>query len=221
MSELRYILVILGAIVIALIFVIGRRRALEQRPEMHELTAAHRRKPEVDDEAIDEVGAALSEAQAEVLGDAADAPPAADEDGGRGAGEPDEMLVTLHVTFAQPRGLNAVREALEAEGLQLGTHRIYHRMVGGGSVFAVANMVEPGVLDGGDLDQVPGLSMFCQLPGPRDATAAFADLIATARRLAGTFGGEVLDENRSTLTRQTARLVREQILAFHRRRVED
>jgi len=52
------------------------------------------------------------------------------------------------------------------------------------------------------------------LPGPRGGVAAYADMLATARRLAQLLGGEVLDQERSTLTRQTARHIRERIIQF-------
>jgi len=206
MDELRLILIGVGVVVIVAVYLLGRRR-IAQRPEIAEITEAQRGRafdaripPQLDDEP-----------------EPMPAPgPVLDSSSDRDSGP--EMLVTLHVTFQNPRGMGAVREALEADGLALGRHRVFHRnFEDGESVFLVANMVEPGVLDGDELDEVPGLSLFCQLPGPRDPTLAFADVIATARRLATNLGGEVLDSHRSTLTKQTARLIREEIIAFQRR----
>jgi FtsZ-interacting cell division protein ZipA len=46
-------------------------------------------------------------------------------------------------------------------------------------------------------------------------------MLATARRLATQLEAEVLDETRSTLTRQTARHIRERIIQFElQRRVQ-
>jgi cell division protein ZipA len=215
MDDLRLILVGIGVFVIIGVYLLGRRRSA-QRPEMQELAETQRARA-----AEDRVAPSLSPQDA--LEDLAGTPvPEPAEPEAVPDDAPLEMLVTLHVSFLQPRGLAAVRDALATDGLELGQHQVYHRIVGdAGSVFLVANMVEPGVLDGDDLDEVPGLSLFCQLPGPRDPTAAFADVIATARRLAGNLGGEVLDAHRSTLTRQTARLIREEIMAFQRRLSSD
>ena len=213
MDGLRLILVGVGVIVIIGVYLLGRRRAA-QRPEIQELTETQRAQPP---EA--RITPALSMLDGIEQDEVFSAPAVGDEAVADGE---HEMLVTLHVAFQQPRGLSAVRAVLEADGLALGQHRVYHRTADdAGSVFLIANMVEPGVLDGDELEPIPGLSLFCQLPGPRDPTAAFADVIATARRLAGSLGGEVLDAHRSTLTRQTARLIREEIIVFQRRLLRD
>ena len=63
-----------------------------------------------------------------------------------------------------------------------------------------------------------GLSLFMLLPGPVRGVDAFADMLATARRIAEQIRGDVKDRNRSTLTRQTAHHIREEIIAFEHRR---
>jgi cell division protein ZipA len=209
MDELRLILVGVGAIVIIGVYLFGRRRG-QQRPEIHEIAEAQRSQP-----SSARVAPSLPALDEEEEHESVSETEAVE---GSVTGGPEQMLVTLHVTFLQPRGLGAVREALEADGMELGEHQVYHRLMGTeGTVFLVANMIEPGVLDGDEFEEIPGLSLFCQLPGPRDPTLAFADVIATARRLASNLGGEVLDSHRSTLTKQTARLIREEIMAFQRR----
>jgi cell division protein ZipA len=209
MDELRLILIGVGVIVIIGVYLIGRRRS-QERPEIQEIAETQRaQKPE----------ARLPPTLPTLDEDEQFEPePERVETSSPPSDVPAEMLLTLHVTFQQVRGLGAVRDALETDGLELGPNQVYQRSMGEeGSVFLVANMVEPGVLDGDEFEEVPGLSLFCQLPGPRDPTLAFADVIATARRLASNLGGEVLDSHRSTLTKQTARLIREEIMAFQRR----
>lgn len=111
-------------------------------------------------------------------------------------------------------------DVFERAGLEYGEFDIFHRMVetsaGPASVFKVASATEPGSFD---ISQMPeqhfkGLSLFMVLPGPQRGVDAFADMLATARRIAEQIGGEVKDRNRSTMTRQTAKHVRDELIAF-------
>lgn len=113
-----------------------------------------------------------------------------------------------------------VRSALNAEGLEYGTYQIFHRQHrdqnGMESVFSVANLVEPGSFD---LDMLPtselnGLSMFMVLPGPRPGVEAFADMLATGRRLATQLQAELTDQHGSTMSRQTADHLRDSIIDY-------
>ncbi len=113
-----------------------------------------------------------------------------------------------------------VRSALNAEGLEYGTYNIFHRQhrdeKGIESVFSVANLVEPGSFD---LDMLPtselnGLSMFMVLPGPRPGVEAFADMLATGRRLATQLEAELTDQHGSTMSRQTADHLRDSIIDY-------
>jgi cell division protein ZipA len=111
-------------------------------------------------------------------------------------------------------------DVFERAGLEYGEFDIFHRMIetnqGPSSVFKVASATEPGSFD---ISQMPeqyfkGLSLFMVLPGPQRGVDAFADMLATARRIAEQIGGEVNDRNRSTMTRQTAKHVRDELIAF-------
>ncbi|HEX5339358.1 MAG TPA: cell division protein ZipA [Gammaproteobacteria bacterium] len=135
-----------------------------------------------------------------------------------------QLILALHVAardndeFAGAR----VLESLTGVGLKYGRYRIFHRLLKADpqqSVFSVANMVEPGAFDPATLPEqtLPGLTLFLVLPGPQDGVDAYADMLATARHLAERLDGEVLDETRSTLTRQTAHHIRERIIEFQRR----
>lgn len=138
-------------------------------------------------------------------------------------GKDQQLILALHVA-ARDEDVFAgakVLESLTANGLKYGHYRIFHRLFKGNpekSVFSVANMVEPGAFDPAALpgQTLPGLTLFLVLPGPQDGVDAYADMLATARHLAQDLGGEVLDETRSTLTRQTAHHIRERIIEFQR-----
>jgi cell division protein ZipA len=120
-------------------------------------------------------------------------------------------------------------DVLHREGLQFGDYRIFHRYAEPAGdrarvpLFSVANMAEPGDLDPDrieDLD-VAGVAMFMVLPGPKAGASALSEMLGTARRVAAGLNAELLDEKGSTMTRQTADHMRDEIVEFeHRRRTE-
>ncbi|HSC46873.1 MAG TPA: cell division protein ZipA [Gammaproteobacteria bacterium] len=202
--ELRLILILIGAVIIAAVYLFSRqpkpRDKSERRsaPTFDELDFPDEDKP---------------------AADAKPRPVPVREQG-------DELILALHV---QPRdGIPlpgpVVRAVMEEAGLRYGRYQVFHRLEGAGenasSVFSVANMVEPGSFDLKTLAEItlPGLTLFMVLPGPRGGVDAYADMLATARRLAQQLEAEVLDETRSTLTRQTARHIRERIIQFEHQR---
>jgi cell division protein ZipA len=116
-------------------------------------------------------------------------------------------------------------ESLHREGLEYGEYRIFHRYeepADGGArapLFSVANMVEPGELDPAgaqDLD-LSGITMFMVLPGPKSGPAALTEMLGTARRVAAALNAELLDQHGSTMTRQTADHLRDEIVEFEHR----
>jgi cell division protein ZipA len=203
--ELRLILFLIGAVIVAAIYFLSRQKSAGPPPEPR---------------------------AAPTLGnlDLDDDLPAGDDDERRVPvrEQGEQLILALHVTphsDAQFSGID-VLEALKISALQFGRYQVFHRLEGAGedapSVFSVANMLEPGTLDLKTLPEMtlPGLTLFMVLPGPRNGVAAYADMLATARRLAQQLDGEVLDETRSTLTRQTAHHIRERIIGFeHQQRL--
>ncbi|USF89118.1 cell division protein ZipA C-terminal FtsZ-binding domain-containing protein [Candidatus Endoriftia persephone] len=115
-----------------------------------------------------------------------------------------------------------LERALSAAGLQPGKMKVYHRLTGDGSrrvVYTVANLAEPGTFPLGQMGgfKTPGLAFFAQLPGPQDGQAIFNDMLKTAEQLAARLGGELHDQSRSVLTRQTIEHMREQIIEHGRK----
>lgn len=120
-----------------------------------------------------------------------------------------------------------VLESLEAEGFRPGLMRLYYWCNDAESsvVFGAANMVEPGVLDPGELPgmETPGLVTFMSVP--QDGATAFRILdamVAVSRRLARRLDATLCDETRSTLTAQAENHLREKIAdALRQDRIRD
>jgi cell division protein ZipA len=120
--------------------------------------------------------------------------------------------------FSGPDILRAVQGA----GLQAGEMDIFHRHEGrdgnGQVLFSMASMVKPGVFPMQSMEgfHTPGLTLFAQLPGPRDGLSLFSDMLTSARHIASVLGGELQDETHSRLTKQTIEHIRSQIIEHHR-----
>jgi len=197
--ELRLILILIGAVIIAAIWLFSRQRAPSSGNGVREAPVLH-------DESFPE-----DHFPSETIpGSSAKNAPVREQ------GE--QLILALHVMprTGMPFAGSAVQDAFEACNLRFGRYQVFHRMDGEASVFSVANVLEPGSLDPQTLDDIelPGLTLFMVLPGPRGGVDAYADMLATSRQLAQVLDGEVLDQDRSTLTRQTARHIRERIITF-------
>lgn len=138
---------------------------------------------------------------------------------------PEEVLV-IHVRASQDNVFHGsdLLELILAHGLRFGAMDIFHRHSSddgeGPILFSLSNMVKPGVFDlhtFEDLSTV-GVSLFLALPVEADSyIEAFDAMLDTAKDIAGKLGGELKDENRSVLTRQTIEHYRERIRDFSRR----
>ena len=150
-----------------------------------------------------------------------------------GAGPPIAVDMTrplVYLTLVAKRERvsgRVVLESLEAEGFRPGLMRLYYWRDDAESsvVFGVANMVEPGVLDPGELPgmETPGLVTFMSVP--QDGATAFRILdamVAVSRRLARLLDATLCDETRSTLTAQAENHLREKIAdALRQDRIRD
>ena len=137
-------------------------------------------------------------------------------------------LVYLTLVAKQERvSGRVVLESLEAEGFRPGLMRLYYwrNDAEASVVFGVANMVEPGLLDPGELPgmETPGLVTFMSVP--QDGATAFRILdamVAVSRRLARRLDATLCDETRSTLTAQAENHLREKIAdALRQDRIRD
>jgi cell division protein ZipA len=109
--------------------------------------------------------------------------------------------------------------ALRAAGLKHGRYGIFHKHesdVSEEPMFSVASLTEPGSFDLTKLadTKIPGMSFFMVLPGAGDPVVRFDAMVATARELARDLEGELRDEKGSSWSFQRERYVREEIIAY-------
>jgi cell division protein ZipA len=108
------------------------------------------------------------------------------------------------------------------QGLRYGSMKIFHRHIsedGSGPVmYSVANSVNPGTFDLSSIDQLvtPGISLFFAMEDVDDPAATLDNLLASAKQMAIDLNGELKDDSRSALTRQTEDHYRQRITDFSR-----
>jgi len=133
----------------------------------------------------------------------------------------EEKIVTLLIAEREGTAIFGpkIHLALQAQGLAFGEHRIYHRQQAGKTVFSVASLVKPGVLDPAEQQgfSTPGLTVFMLLPGPAKPGAALQDMISTAQSLANALNAEVFDASRQPLTPDNARTLKADVGAWAQR----
>jgi cell division protein ZipA len=137
----------------------------------------------------------------------------------------DPEVFMLNVVARDPRGFKGedILHILLACDLRFGDMNFFHRHefeAGRGAIqFSVANMMQPGVFDIDNMSDfnTPGLVFFVTLPGPEDMMKAFDYMLETAQAVARNLGGDVLDESRSVLTKQTLEHSHQQIRDLERR----
>lgn len=217
MWELRLILILIGAVIITGVYLLSRQN---RKRDANQSAPLRRQSPVLGKSAP--AGDGLDEFPA--LDESAPRLTEADGESSVAGHKREQLILALHVAARDGAAFDGARvlEAVTTSGLKYGRYRIFHRLFKNDpdkSVFSVANMVEPGAVDPDSLpsQSLPGLTLFLVLPGPQDGVDAYADMLATARHLAQHLDGDVLDETRSTLTRQTAHHIRERIIEFQRR----
>ncbi len=149
----------------------------------------------------------------------------AEPEPGRLPRDVDPEVFMLNVVSRQPGGFNGedILHILLACDLRFGDMNFFHRHefeAGRGAIqFSVANMMQPGVFDIDNMSEFTthGLVFFVTLPGPEDMMKAFDYMLETAQAVARNLGGDVLDETRSVLTKQTLEHTRQQIRDLERR----
>lgn len=241
MDEMRWILLIVGAVLVAGVYGYTRWQESRRRPRRG------RREVFADDLAIEEALRELDSVVVELdpLEPCADQPAAtapaepprpepavaAPEPAPAAALAEDELqtgledkVIVLNVAATDGRlfGGRLLVEALQAAGMRYGERSIYHRVLetrkGPVALFSAANILRPGTLAPEELDaiQSPGLALFLQLPGPYDGLAAFEQMLETARRLAEQLDVKLLDERRCGLTNQAIEHIREELREYRR-----
>lgn len=109
---------------------------------------------------------------------------------------------------------------LRQQGLRLGEMSIFHRHTetngNGPVIFSMANMVKPGTFELAGMEEftTPGVSFFLQMPNEIGNMPAFELMLGAATAVRNALDGELKDEHRSTVTRQTVEHCRQRIRDF-------
>lgn len=138
---------------------------------------------------------------------------------------PDEVLIINVMArkgeaFAGPDLL----QAMLSQGLRYGDMDIFHRHESsdgrGRVLFSAANIVVPGTLDLAAMEDftTPGISLFLSLPIAGDSLSAYNLMVTTAQAIADALQGELKDEQRSVMTRQTIEHGRQRVIEYERKR---
>ena len=198
MDGLRWLLLLLGLLVIAGVYWYSRReRERASRGPADDVRIT----PTIDEKSAEPVAEEVVAAEPQV--------------------QVPQKIVTVRLVArngASFRGDELIL-SLRGIGLRHGKFGIFHRYDGNDedqTIFSAASLVEPGSFDMSNIkeQEIPGISMFLVLPGPVDGVEAFDLMITAAKALAKSLNGELLDETGSTLSIQRERYLREEIIQF-------
>ncbi|WP_039913586.1 cell division protein ZipA [Cellvibrio mixtus] len=145
---------------------------------------------------------------------------------GKQPAEPEEVLI-INVMAHKGEMLNGAEllDVILQCGMRYGSMDIFHRYSDakgeGALLFSMANMVKPGTFDLDAMDEfeTPGVSLFMTLPIDADSMQSFELMVDTAQAIAEGLNGELKDEQRSAMTRQTLEHCRQRIRDFERMRL--
>ena len=125
--------------------------------------------------------------------------------------EIEPQVIVLSVVMPEGQAISgaALLPTLLTLGMKYGEMNIFHRHqdnAGNGKVtFSLANVMKPGTFNLDDIENfsTQGITLFMTLPNPGDAFAVFEQMLNAAKQLAVEFGGQLLDDKRSVMTKQT------------------
>lgn len=211
MDGLRWLLLLVGLLVIAGVYLYSRR---EKKPPNEEDASTDRLEPSLDGEnlvgepiVVDAAApAAVDSVEQEEEPTASDAP---------------QKIVTVRIVAREKKSFPGDELILSMRGIGLrhGKFGIFHRYDGSDesrTIFSAASLIEPGSFNLQNIQgqEIPGISLFLVLPGPIDSVQAFDLMLAAARSLTQSLSGELMDESGSTLSIQRERYLREEVIQF-------
>ena len=235
-STLRWILIVIGVIIVGSIFLFGnpsKKKAPKASPRRATTKgdgSAGRREPTLvgaqPDEAEDPLADVGEGGQGELaIDEEPEAKPAAEPPKRKvPLGPPPDRIVTLFL-LARDSHVISGAELLQATvntGLEFGDMNIFHRMAEGEEkpVFSLANAAKPGhfVRDEWNTFETSGVVLFMTLPGPMHALDAWDAMLAAARRIGDILLADLLDEQRNPFTRQREAQIREEMREYDRQK---
>ena len=204
MDGLRWLLLLLGLLVIAGVYLYSRRERSKPEEPVPEL---ERKAPTIggEEELI------VADVEEQVF---PESEPVVAEDAPR-------KIVTLRLIGRDGASFKGDELILSMRGIGLrhGKFGIFHRIDGNSeerTIFSAASLVEPGSFDLTNIaeQEIPGISLFMVLPGPVDGVEAFDMMMEASRALAQSLNADLLDESGSTLSIQRERYMREEIIQY-------
>jgi cell division protein ZipA len=147
-----------------------------------------------------------------------------EESGGQALSREPEKIVTL---FLRPRDDGRINgadilEAAQNAGLVYGEMNIFHRMHeqqgSQTAIFSLADMMAPGAFEISRIREMstPGLCLFLTLPNQMSALDAWDAMHAAGQRLAGLLGTELMDDSQSSLSHQCVAHIRDEMREYDR-----
>ena len=141
------------------------------------------------------------------------------------ASVPQEVLV-MHLMANKGETIDGQQllDAVLAAGFRFGGRKVFDRHVGdqgsGEILFSLANVANPGTFDLNTIAQLqtPGVTLFMDLEQLTDPVAAFGTMIKSVDSLVAQLHLNVLDESRSSMTKQTIDHYRQRARAVSHRR---
>jgi cell division protein ZipA len=129
--------------------------------------------------------------------------------------EDKRRILTVRILAARERFAGrTLRQALAAEGFMHGRLSIFHK-AGSDSraVLSAASLTQPGSFELATMDtqRYGGLNIFAVLPGPLSASEAFEELLASARQLNERLQGTLQDERGDALTAERIAITRAEL----------
>ena len=136
----------------------------------------------------------------------------------RAGAECPEKFVVLYVS-ARHKDFsgNALLACLRQQNMTFGEMDIYHRLGSNGrSLFSLVNAVEPGAFDPSTMHafKTPAVSLFMRAHELTDPVGVYHEMLGLAEYLATQLGGEIKDESRMPLTRQSMMRDQQDLQAF-------
>ena len=228
-STLRWVLVLLGIVILGLIFLFGSpdrkkprasRKKEKTRARDRSGRVAERREPVIGDPSTDAVEGEAAEGQQGELEIGKE--PKADAKS-RQAGPAPDRIVSLYL-LGQDNHMITGAQLLEAAvktGMDFGDMNIFHRFVEGDErpVFSLANAAKPGHFDRDAWHEfeTAALVLFTTLPNILPALDAWDSMLTTARRIAALLDAELQDEDHHPFSRQREAQMREEMRDYDRR----
>ncbi len=230
MDELRWILLIVGGVVIAAIYLWGVRGEIADRfrkpvrlPEHHDPDLFSDSDLERPDTRC-EPGLGLGPES----GYHTSVPGGKDPELTSASGEDDSERMNLVVTILARDNVMLGGEEIERAAAQVGLHKGKRGTLEcypddsarGTPVFSLATVLEPGVFDWSNMAELntPGLVCFMPLPGPVEGRSAFELLLSVTQRLAESLDAVLCDDRRLRLSQQSIEHLRTEVSDFERRR---